>query len=61
MGRPSAAQPDGVHRFAFPRSDLAVTLDGVAINPALALGSWAAFQPMGDQVMVMGDLVLTHA
>jgi hypothetical protein len=60
MGRPGAAQPDGVHRYAFPRSDLAVTLDGVAIKPALALGSWTAFQPMGDQVMVMGDLVLTH-
>jgi hypothetical protein len=60
MGRPSAEQPGGVHRYAFPRSDLSVTLDGVAIKPALALGSWAAFQPMGDQVMVMGDLVLTH-
>lgn len=60
MGRPGAEQPGGVHRYAFPRSDLAVTLDGVAIKPALALGSWTAFQPMGDQVMVMGDLVLTH-
>src|SRR3546814_7686037 len=28
--------------------------------PILALGSWAAFQPMGDDTMVMGDLVLTH-
>lgn len=61
IGRPGAAQPDGVHRYAFPRSDLSVTLDGVAIKPALALGSWTAFQPMGDEVMVMGDLVLTHS
>lgn len=60
IGRPGTEQPGGVHRYAFPRSDLAVTLDGVAIKPALALGSWTAFQPMGDQVMVMGDLVLTH-
>src|SRR5437764_896398 len=60
MGRPGAEQAGGVHRYAFPRSDLAVTLDGVAIKPALALGSWAAFQPMGDQAMVMGDIVLTH-
>jgi hypothetical protein len=60
MGRPGAVQPDGVHRYSFPRSDLRVALDGVQVKPALALGSWAAFQPMDDQAMVMGDLVLTH-
>ena len=60
IGRAGTEQPDGVHRYAFPRSDLTVTLDGVTIKPALALGSWTAFQPMGDEVMVMGDLVLTH-
>jgi hypothetical protein len=36
-----------------------VTLDGVAIKPALALGSWLAFKKADDQAMVMGDLVLT--
>jgi Domain of Unknown Function (DUF1259) len=36
-----------------------VTLDGVEVKPALALGSWLAFQKVGDQAMVMGDLVLT--
>ena len=60
LGRPGTEQAGGVHRYGFPRSDLHVTLDGVAIKPALALGSWAAFQPMGDDTMVMGDLVLTH-
>ncbi|MGK9167698.1 DUF1259 domain-containing protein [Inquilinus limosus] len=60
IGRPGAAQPDGVHRYGLPRTDLHVTLDGVAIKPALALGSWLAFQPMGDEAMVMGDLVLTQ-
>lgn len=60
IGRAGTELPGGVHRYAFPRSDLAVTLDGVTIKPALALGSWTAFQPMGDAVMVMGDLVLTH-
>ncbi len=60
VGRPGTAQADGVRRYGFPRSDLRVTLDGVAIKPALALGSWVAFQPMGDETMVMGDLVLTH-
>ncbi len=60
LGRPGTEQAGGVHRYGFPRSDLKVTLDGVAIKPALALGSWAAFEPMGDEVMVMGDLVLTQ-
>ena len=60
MGRAGAEQADGVHRYSFPRSDLSVALDGVTIRPALALGSWAAFQPRGDEAMVMGDLVLTH-
>jgi hypothetical protein len=36
-------------------------LDGVAIKPALALGSWLAFEALGDKdAMVMGDLVLTQ-
>src|SRR5919112_3131380 len=62
LGRQAAEQPGGVHRFSLPRSDLKVTLDGVAIRPALALGSWLAFHPAGgDEAMVMGDLVLTEA
>ena len=61
IGRPSLAQSDGVHRFGLPRSDLRVTVDGIAIRPAFALGAWLAFEPMGDDAMVMGDLVLTQA
>lgn len=53
--------PGGIYRVGLPRSDLHVTLDGVAIKPTLALGSWLAFRPMGDKTMVMGDLVLTEA
>src|SRR4029077_9459681 len=45
-------------RYGFPRTDLKVTLDGVSIKPALALGGWVAFKPMHGDVMVMGDLVL---
>lgn len=59
LGRAGATQPDGVRRYGFPRSDLTVQLDGVTIKPALALGSWLAFQPMGTRSVVMGDLVLT--
>jgi hypothetical protein len=57
MGR-AAAVSDDVHRYGFPRSDLQVTVDGVAIRPALALGGWVAFQPAPGGAMVMGDLVL---
>ena len=57
MGR-SAAVTQDVHRYGFPRTDLSVTLDGVTIKPSLALGGWVAFKPMGNQAMVMGDLVL---
>lgn len=60
LGRGGVTQPDGVRRYSFPRTDLNVRLDGVEVKPSLALGSWLAFQPMGNHVMVMGDLVLTH-
>ena len=58
IGKKGADQPGGIHKFGLPRSDLNVTVDGVAIKPSLALGSWLGFQPSGDGVMVMGDLVL---
>lgn len=59
IGKKGADLPGGVHKYGLPRSDLRVTVDGVTIKPALALGSWIAFQPSGEGVMVMGDLVLT--
>ena len=59
FGRKAAVASSGdVHRYGFPRTDLNVTLDGVAVKPALALGGWVAFKPMGPETMVMGDLVL---
>jgi len=54
----TAAVSGEVHRYGLPRSDLHVTLDGVAIKPALALGGWVAFAPVHGEAMVMGDLVL---
>src|SRR3984893_1321534 len=59
IGKKGSDQPGGVRKFSFPRSDLSVTVDGVAHKPALALGSWVAFHSMGDGAMFMGDLVLT--
>jgi hypothetical protein len=58
IGRKPAVVSGDVHRYGFPRGDLNVTLDGVSIKPALALGGWVAFKGMGSQAMVMGDLVL---
>lgn len=49
-----------VHRYALPRTDLKVNLDGIALKPGFALGGWVAFEPMGNTTMMMGDLVLTE-
>jgi hypothetical protein len=59
LGRKGAMQPGDVMKYSFPRSDLQVTAGGVAIKPALALGSWVAFRKIGGgHAMAMGDLVL---
>ena len=55
-----AAVSGSVHKYALPRSDLHVTLDGVSIKPGLALGGWIAFEPTGHSAMMMGDLVVTE-
>src|SRR6266851_688022 len=60
LGRSGAQLPGGIYRVGLGRSDLKVTLDGVEIRPTLALGSYLAFQKMGSEAMVMGDLVLLH-
>jgi hypothetical protein len=60
LGKTGAVSGE-VHRYGFPRSDLQVTVDGVAIRPTLALGGWTAFQPMRGEAMVMGDLVLLES
>src|SRR3954470_9716962 len=57
----TAAVSGEVHRYGLPRSDLHVTLDGIPIKPALALGGWVAFAPMHGEAMLMGDLVLLEA
>ena len=59
LGKTGATAPGGIYRVGLPRTDLKVTLDGVELKAGFALGSWLAFEKMGDQGMVMGDLVLT--
>ena len=58
LGKTGQLQPGDVLRIGMPRSDLAVTVKGVPVKAGFALGSYAAFKQMGDEVMVMGDLVL---
>jgi hypothetical protein len=60
LGRQGAAQPGGVQRYSFPRSDLRVVVGTTTLRPALALGSWVAFKATTNgQAIAMGDLVLT--
>jgi hypothetical protein len=59
LGKTGSIAPGGIYRVGLPRSDLKVTLDGVELKPGFALGGWLAFEKMGEEGMVMGDLVLT--
>jgi len=61
LGRPAGAAggsvQNEVYRVGFPRTDLHVTIGTIAVKPALALGSWVAFQQTSDSTaMLMGDL-----
>lgn len=59
LGRKGGIQPGDVMKYSFPRSDMQVTVAGVAVKPALALGTWVAFKKVaGGHTMAMGDLVL---
>jgi hypothetical protein len=60
LGKSGSVMAGGIYRVGLPRTDLHVMLDGIELKPTFALGSWVAFQPMGKQTMVMGDLVLTE-
>ncbi len=49
---------EGAMVFSFPRSDLKIKVGGDPVPTALGFGSWTAWKEMGNDVMVMGDLVL---
>jgi hypothetical protein len=49
---------EGVFRVSFPRRDLQITVGGARLIPEQGLTAWAAFTRVGDQSMVMGDIVL---
>jgi hypothetical protein len=58
LGRNGTSMPGGVYRVSFPRSDLRVSIGDVHVAPALALGSYAVFEPVPRGAMAMGDIVL---
>jgi Domain of Unknown Function (DUF1259) len=60
LGRSGQVQPDGAYKVGMPRGDLNVSVGGVQVKPALALGSWVAFSKPAANAMIMGDLVLTE-
>ena len=58
FGQPGKAQPGEVWKYSWPRRDLHVSIGEIPVEPALALGSWAAFHSAGARTMAMGDLAL---
>src|SRR5262249_16894646 len=57
-GSKATTTKDGVVRIGWPRTDVAVTVDGMPLKPFAGLGSWAAFTPAPHGAMVMGDTVV---
>jgi hypothetical protein len=57
-GAKATVTEDGVVRIAWPRNDVPVKVDEVALKPFAGLGSWAAFTKAPHGAMVMGDTVV---
>lgn len=47
-----------VYRITFPRTDLKISVGDFHVAPGLALTSWVAIDQMGEESMMMGDLVM---
>jgi hypothetical protein len=57
-GAKATVTKDRVVRIGWPRTDVKVKVDGMALHPFAGLGSWAAFSPTKHGAMVMGDTVV---
>lgn len=53
-------EKEHVFKVSYARDDLKVSVRGTKVTPALGLTAWAAFMSIGNQVTVMGDIVLTE-
>jgi hypothetical protein len=50
----------GEYKITVAQNDLNVMVDGFKIIPAMGLGTWVAFTPSANGVMMMGDIILTE-
>lgn len=53
-------EKEQVFKVSYPRSDIAASINGVKMTPPMGLTAWAAFTPMADGAVVMGDMVMTE-
>ncbi|MFV5998072.1 DUF1259 domain-containing protein [Streptomyces sp. NPDC056231] len=61
LGRPGNMLRGTTYHTPFPRGDLRVVSDGIAITPELALGTHVAFVRYADgSTMCMGDVAVTE-
>jgi hypothetical protein len=60
LGKLGSEAPNGMYRIDLPRTDLKPILDGLELNPSVALGGWLAFARMPNKGMVIGELALTE-
>jgi hypothetical protein len=51
---------NGEYKITIPQNDLDVKVDGFKIIPAMGLGTWVAFTPAANGVMIMGDIIVTE-
>ncbi|MDB5276734.1 MAG: hypothetical protein JWR61_1689 [Ferruginibacter sp.] len=51
---------NGEYKITVPQNDLHIIVDGFKIIPPMGLGTWIAFTPCGDSVMMMGDIILSE-
>jgi hypothetical protein len=51
---------NGEYKITIPQNDLDVKVDAFKIIPAMGLGTWVAFTPAKEGVMIMGDIVVTE-
>lgn len=53
-------EKENVFKVSFARTDLEANVAGVKMTPPLGMTAWAAFTPVGNHVMMMGDTVLSE-
>jgi hypothetical protein len=49
---------ENVFKVSLPRTDIHTIVGETKMTPPMGLTAWAAFTPVGDSTMVMGDMVL---